>query len=62
MTKNEDEYGDEDTAKRRDEVLKRMLNTPPKPHATRPQSRVGNRKKADAGSPAPGRGKSDPEA
>ena len=26
-----DEYGDEETARRRDAVVKRMLNTPPQP-------------------------------
>lgn len=25
-------YTDEETARRRDEVVRRMLNTPPKPH------------------------------
>lgn len=36
----DDQYSPEETARRRDEVLKRMLNTPPKPHATHPpQSR-----------------------
>lgn len=34
MTKKpaEDAYTDEETARRRDEVVRRMLNTPPKPH------------------------------
>jgi len=31
-TKDQDELTEEEAAKRRDEVLKRMLNTPPKPH------------------------------
>lgn len=30
--KDQDELTEEEAAKRRDEVLKRMLNTPPKPH------------------------------
>ena len=38
--KNADEYNDAETVKRRDEVLKRMLNTPPKPHASKGKSRV----------------------
>ncbi len=29
---SDEPYTEEETAKRRDEVLKRMLNTPPKPH------------------------------
>jgi hypothetical protein len=29
---NSDQYCPEETARRRDETLKRMLNTPPKPH------------------------------
>lgn len=29
---NDDKSDEGETAKRRDEVLKRMLNTPPKPH------------------------------
>jgi len=30
--KDQDELSEEEAAKRRDEVLKKMLNTPPKPH------------------------------
>jgi len=30
--KDQDELTEEDAAKRRDEALKRALNTPPKPH------------------------------
>ena len=45
-----DEYPEAETAKRRDEVLKRMLNTPPQPKPTHPQSRVRNQKKAGADS------------
>ena len=30
--KDQDELTEEEAAKRRDEVLKKMLNTPPKPH------------------------------
>ena len=56
----DDQFSDDETAKRRDEVLKRMLNTPPKPRATRPQSRVRNRKKADEDQPDRDRGKSGP--
>ena len=55
-----DDYDETEAARRRDEVLRRMLNTPPQPHATRPQSRVGNRKKADEDQQGHGRGKPDP--
>jgi hypothetical protein len=37
-TKNDDQYSDKKTAQRRDAVIKRMLNTPPKPHS---EMRVG---------------------
>tara|TARA_R110002110_G_scaffold40951_2_gene130657 strand:- start:587 stop:709 length:123 start_codon:yes stop_codon:yes gene_type:complete len=30
--KNKDERSDEETARIRDEIVKRMLKTPPKPH------------------------------
>jgi hypothetical protein len=30
--RKEESYSEQEAAKRRDEVLKRMLNTPPKPH------------------------------
>jgi hypothetical protein len=30
---DDDRYGEEETARRADEVIKRMLNTPPKPRA-----------------------------
>jgi hypothetical protein len=29
----EDQYSEEETARRRDEVIRRMANTPPKPHS-----------------------------
>jgi hypothetical protein len=31
-TRNDELYSDEEAARRRDEALKRALNTPPKPH------------------------------
>jgi hypothetical protein len=38
--KNGDEFTDEEIALRRDEVIKRMANTPPKPHS---EMKVGKR-------------------
>jgi hypothetical protein len=35
------EFTDEETARRRDAVIKHMLNTPPKPHS---QMKIGKRK------------------
>jgi hypothetical protein len=34
--KQDDEYSPEETARRRDAVLKILVNTPPQPQATRP--------------------------
>ncbi len=31
--KSSDQYSEQETARRRDAVIKRMLNTPPKPHS-----------------------------
>lgn len=47
MTEIEDEFSEAEAAKRRDEVLKRMLDTPPTPRVARPQSPAKSRKKAD---------------
>ena len=38
------EYTPEETARRSDEVLKRMLNTPPQPHATHRPGQPRSRK------------------
>lgn len=46
-------YSDEETAKRRDEALRRALNTPPKPTH-------GRTKRPRADAPAPERGKPNP--
>jgi hypothetical protein len=34
---SKDAYSDDETARRRDEVIKRMLNTPPQPHRAKKQ-------------------------
>jgi len=41
------EYSPEETARRRDAVLKILVNTPPQPHATR-QSQTKERRKTTA--------------
>lgn len=41
---DEQEYSADETARRRDAVLKIMVNTPPKPHATRSQVRQKKQK------------------
>jgi hypothetical protein len=38
---SEDQYSEQETKRRRDAVIKRMLATPPKPHS---EMRVGKRK------------------
>jgi hypothetical protein len=34
----DDQYPPEEAARRRDEVIKRMLNTPPQPHVAKPRA------------------------
>jgi hypothetical protein len=46
MKKTDDQFSDQETARRRDEVIRRMANTPPQPKIP---SRQKKRKKAVAG-------------
>lgn len=48
MNKDKDQFSERETAKRRDEVIRRMANTPPQPKVKSPR-RQGKRKKAVAG-------------
>jgi hypothetical protein len=45
-SKDDDTYSAEETASRRDEVIRRMANTPPQPKVSHPQKKA---KKAVAG-------------
>jgi hypothetical protein len=42
--KRDETYSAEETARRRDEALKRALNTPPKPHKPKPSTKEGKAK------------------
>jgi hypothetical protein len=44
MTERDETYSDEETERRANATLKRMLATPPKPHK---DSKLGKRKKPD---------------
>ena len=46
MTEKPDELSDEEAARRRDEVVKRMLATPPQPRA--PKSKIPKKAKSKA--------------
>jgi len=48
MQTDDDKYTDEETARRRDEVVRRMANTPPQPKIKSPR-RSGKKKKAAVG-------------
>jgi hypothetical protein len=39
----EDQYSEEETARRADQVIKRMLNTPPQPRTTKPAPKTKER-------------------
>jgi hypothetical protein len=47
------EFTDEETARRRDAVIKHMLNTPPKLHK---EMKIGKRKSASTKASRPGKG------
>lgn len=55
MSDRPDEYSPEEAARRRDEVIRRMANTPPQPRVSRPPK--APKKKA-----APGRSSRKPDA
>ena len=40
---DDDRYSEEETARRADEVIKRMLNTPPQPRTTKPAPKAKER-------------------
>jgi len=44
-----DEYSDEEAARRRDIVVKRMLNTPPQPRAKKPKERPASKGRVHKG-------------
>ena len=48
------DFSPEETARRRDAVLKRMLNTPPQPRATPSRSPLKSRKKTESDQQVPG--------
>jgi hypothetical protein len=49
MSKENDNFSDAETERRRDEVIRRMANTPPQPKATIPHRPTKKKKKAVAG-------------
>lgn len=49
----DEDFPEEEANRRRDEVLKRMLNTPPKLHVDRLPDRARSRKKAGDHPPVP---------
>lgn len=49
MTGKNDQYNPEEAARRRDEVVRRMANTPPQPHTKSPSRRSGKKKSTGSG-------------
>jgi hypothetical protein len=54
---NDDHYSEQETKRRRDAVIKRMLNTPPKPHS---EMRLGKPRRGPGESPKRRIGKNSP--
>lgn len=49
MSKRDEQYSDEETARRRDEVVRRMANTPPQPRVKSPSRQSGKKKPTGLG-------------
>jgi hypothetical protein len=47
---SDDEFSPEEIVRRRDAVIKHMLNTPPKPHS---EMKLGKRKAKESAKPSP---------
>jgi hypothetical protein len=50
---DDDQYSEEETARRADEVIKRMLNTPPQPRTTKPAPKTKERPASKQRAPKP---------
>ncbi len=55
-----DYYSDKETERRRDEVIRRMANTPPQPNG-KPKPHLQKKKKSVAAGRAAGKGRADRE-
>ena len=44
--RDDEKFSEKETARRRDEVIRRMANTPPQPRTKTPARRPGKKKKA----------------
>jgi hypothetical protein len=51
MKTHDSQYTDEETGRRRDEVIKRMLNTPPQPRRAKQESKQAKEKRARKAQP-----------
>jgi hypothetical protein len=54
LPKSDEKFSDQETVQRRDAVIKRMLGTPPKPHA---ETKYGKPRRKAASSAAPAKPK-----